>query len=57
MQRSLKAAVFFCKMLSACTCSDDPAQAITFENAYCEVLTVINQANAQVMLTCAFCAS
>ena len=40
--------VFFCEILSGCACSDDPSQAITYENAYAELHMTIERANARI---------
>jgi len=35
--------VFFQEILSGCACSDDPSQAMTHENSYCEINIIINK--------------
>ena len=39
----VKVGVFFQEILSGCACSDDPSQAMTHENSYCEINIIINK--------------
>ena len=45
---SLTIGVFFCEILSGCACSDDPSQAMTYENAYAELHMTIERADARI---------
>ncbi|WXT99401.1 MAG: hypothetical protein Ctma_0098 [Catillopecten margaritatus gill symbiont] len=39
----LKIGVFFREVLAGCACSDDPSQAIIYENGYCELDAEFNK--------------
>ena len=47
----LNIGVFFCEVLSGCACSDDPSQAMIFENSYCEIGVSIDRDTAHVSFT------
>ena len=44
----LKIGVFFCEILSGCACSDDPSQAMIFENSYCELVLELDRQTAKI---------
>ena len=44
----LKIGVFFREVLACCACSDDPSQAITYENGYCELEAEFNKTTALI---------
>ncbi|CAB5506174.1 hypothetical protein THERMOT_2286 [Bathymodiolus thermophilus thioautotrophic gill symbiont] len=49
MQRfQLKIGVFFREVLTGCACSDDPLQAIMYENGYCELHAELNKTTALI---------
>jgi hypothetical protein len=44
----LKIGVFFREVLAGCACSDDPSQAIMYENGYCELAAEFNKTTALI---------
>jgi len=44
----LKIGIFFHEVLAGCACSDDPSQAVTYENGYCELDAEINKTTALI---------
>lgn len=45
----LKIGVFFREILPGCACSDDPSQAISYENGYCELQVEVDKTTAKVI--------
>ncbi|SMN13591.1 hypothetical protein BHECKSOX2_714 [Bathymodiolus heckerae thiotrophic gill symbiont] len=44
----LKIGVFFREIIPGCTCSDDPLQAISYENGYCELQVKVDKNTSKV---------
>jgi len=41
-----KIGVFFREVLAGCACSDDPSQAVAYENGYCELAAELDKTTA-----------
>ncbi|SMN11743.1 hypothetical protein SPBRAN_2037 [uncultured Candidatus Thioglobus sp.] len=44
----LKIGVFFREILAGCACSDDPSEAISYENGYCELQVNIDKTTEKI---------